>query len=149
MCLTFHNTTCEYQANNPPNKIIQIICKKSFSLATSNFKTELDVICKDNDNNIYIALIFHQKITSELLVKNLKILIRDIQTSTSNIQFFIIPIEIIGIMYKPNITIDANMEYLKQIYNKDKYFYKILNNVIDINKLGKINFIKVIQKFKT
>lgn len=133
-----HNTTCEYKGNNPPNKIIQIICRKSFSLATSNFKTEQDVICKD-DNNIYIALVFHQKVTKDLVTSKLKILIREIKMLGSCIQFFIIPIEIIGIMDKPNITIDSKMVCLEE-----QHFYKILNNVIDINKLDKKNFIKVI-----
>lgn len=57
----------------------------------------------------------------------------------SCIQFFIIPIEIIGIMDKPNITIDSKM-----VCSEEQHFYKILNNVIDINKLDKKNFIKVI-----
>ncbi len=140
--LKMHRIVCQYKGCNPPNKMIQIICKKGFSLVTSSFKTELDLICKDENNNIYIALIFHQKITKELLKEKLKILIADIKTYGNSIQFYIIPIEINGKMFKPNITVDSKMEYIEKNFIPGKFFYSISNNIIDINNLNKNNFIK-------
>lgn len=140
--LKIHNTVCQYTECNPPNKIIQIICKKSFSLVASSFKTELDLICKDEHNNIYIALIFHQKITKELIIKKIKVLIVDIKTYGNGIQFYIIPIEISGRIFKPNITVESKMEYREKDFSPGKFFYSVSNNIININNLNKNNFIK-------
>ncbi len=135
-----------YKTFNSPAKEIQFSCKNSFSLFTSNFKTERDLICVDegNSNNIYILLIYYQKITKDLLLDNLKKLIFEIKKIKKGKEtFFILPIELIGIHLKPKITVDLKMHYDEIEYTTGKNYYKILNNYININELNKHNFLKV------
>lgn len=135
-----------YRTFNLPSKEVQFFCKNSFSLFTSNFKTEKDLICVDeeNSNNIYILLVYYQKITKDLLFDNLKKLIFEIKKIKKQEEtFFILPIELIGTHLKPKITVDLKMHYNEIAYTSGKNYYKILNNYININELNKHNFLKI------
>ena len=77
-----------------------------------------------------------------MIIKKIKVLIADIKTYGNGIQFYIIPIEISGRIFKPNITVESKMEYREKDFSPGKFFYSVSNNIININNLNKNNFIK-------